>query len=78
MKSNKQRFNDHMSKQGGGNNGGSGGEPLMWIIIFIAIFALLYSTKAMWESAIGINLDDLTVGEGKPNPDADAIGKMFR
>lgn len=76
MKSNKQKYAERM-KKGGGNNGG-GGNGLMWLIIFIAIFALLYSTKEMWSSAIGTSTDDLTIGEGKPGPDVDRIQQMFR
>jgi hypothetical protein len=79
MKSNKQRYQEHMGKRsGGGGQGGGGMNGAAWVIVFIALFALLYSTRAMWMSATGLSTDDLTIGEGKPIPDADEISKHFR
>ena len=80
MKSNKERYQQHMAgRNGGSNNGGGGGlGGAAWLIIAVAVFALLYSTHAMWCSAIHVCDDDLTIGEGKPIPDADEISKHFR
>jgi hypothetical protein len=65
MKSNKQRYNESLNSNNNGSNG-NGSNPLMWIVIFVALFALIYSTRALWCDTIGLCHDDLSVGTYNP------------
>lgn len=53
-------------------------DSAMWVIVFVIIFALLYSTRAMWGAAVDLDHDDLSIGIGNTIPDAEEIGKRFR
>lgn len=75
MKSNKQKYKDTLGKSvKASGQGGGGDNGFMWIIMFIIIFALLYSTRAAWCTAIGVCTEDLSIGT--ENPLSNGIGEQ--
>lgn len=75
MKSNKQRYNDSLSKSArtsGGGNGGGGG----WLAAFVVLLILLIGLRACGFMINGT--DSGIEGIGNVIPDTGEIGKRFR
>lgn len=73
MKSNKQRYNDSMQRNGGKGSGNNNGG---WVAMFFVLLILLIGLRQCGFILNGS--DDGLAGVGQTNPDADEIGRRFR
>lgn len=76
MKSNKDKYRESMAKRHGSTSDSGKSSTGLAIILTVVIMLVILALKVLGNGMAG--KDDLTIGIGKPAPDAQKIQDLFR